>query len=48
MGINEEDDVYLDDDDDEEVAYFCDDCGQEFPSQGSLDGHESDGCWAAR
>jgi hypothetical protein len=35
-------------DDDDEVAYICDDCGEEFPSQESLDGHEAEGCWAAR
>lgn len=34
--------------DEEDVVYVCDDCGEEFPSQASLDGHEADGCWAAQ
>ncbi len=34
--------------DDEEAVYVCDDCGEEFESQASLDGHEAEGCWAKR
>ena len=34
--------------DDDELAYVCDDCGEEFTSQAALDGHEADGCWAQR
>ncbi len=33
---------------DDAECFQCDDCGEEFISQESLDGHEAEGCWAKR
>lgn len=33
-------------DEEDEELFVCDDCGEEFPSLASLEGHEAEGCWA--
>jgi hypothetical protein len=38
----------MDDEEEDEEIFFCDDCGEEFPTQASLEGHEAAGCWAQK
>lgn len=37
----------MQDEESEEVAFACDDCGEEFASREALEGHEAESCWAA-